>query len=69
MIINIIVLKINVAQPFWVQFLVIKNKFTMTKLSIMTSYISFMINGWNVPHVVCNDFRAISHFYPLWMEY
>ncbi len=45
MIINIIVLKINVAQPFWVQFLVIKNKFTMTKLSIMTSYISFMING------------------------
>ncbi len=42
--------------------IIIKNNYTMTKLSIMISYMSFMINGWNVPHFVCNDFRAINHF-------
>jgi len=33
----------------------------------MISHMSFMIDGWNVPHHVLNDyvdndFRAISHF-------
>jgi hypothetical protein len=44
----------------------------MTKLSQMTSHMSFMTNGWNVPHhvlndyclkqFVCNDFKAIILF-------
>ncbi len=45
MIINIIVKKKNVAQVFWVQFVVIKNNYTMTKLSLMISHKSFMTNG------------------------
>jgi len=78
-IINIIVLKKNVAQVFWVQFVVIKNNYTMIKLSLMISHKSFMTNGWNVPHHVLNnycpkefiriDFRDNSHFYHLWLEY
>jgi len=42
----------------------------MTKLSLMISHMSFITNGWNVPHRVLNDyvdndFRAISHFFAL----
>jgi hypothetical protein len=44
----------------------------MIKLLLMISHMSFMINGWNVPHHVLNDYcpkelvhnnyRAIKHF-------
>jgi hypothetical protein len=45
----------------------------------MTSYMSFMTNGWNMPHhvlsdyyskqLVYNDFNVTSHSCPLWPEY
>jgi hypothetical protein len=51
----------------------------MFKLSLMTSHMSFMINGWYLPHdvlndycfkqFVCNDFRAIGHFCFLSLKY
>jgi len=28
----------------------------MSKLSLMISYMSFMTNGWNMPHHVLNDY-------------
>ncbi len=72
MIINIIIKKMNVAQVFWVQFLVIKDNYSMTNLSLMISNMSFVTNEWNVSHhvvnnycskkLVHNDFKAINHF-------
>jgi hypothetical protein len=44
MIINIIIKKMNVAQVFWVQFLVIKDNYSMTNLSLMISNMSFVTN-------------------------
>jgi hypothetical protein len=51
----------------------------MIKLWLMISHMSFMINEWNVPHhvlndyycqwLVHNDFKAMNHFSFLWPEY
>ncbi len=56
-----------------------KNNYTMIKLWLMISHMSFMINEWNVPHhvlndyycqwLVHNDFKAMNHFSFLWPEY
>jgi hypothetical protein len=45
MTINIIVKEKNVAQVLGVQFIVIKNNYTMIKLSLMIAHMSFMTNG------------------------
>jgi len=37
-------------QVFWVQFVIIKKNYTMTKLSLIISNMFFMTNGWNLPH-------------------
>jgi hypothetical protein len=36
--------------------IIIKNNYTMTKLWLIISHISFMPNEWNVPHHVLNDY-------------
>ncbi len=45
---------------FWVQFVIIKNNFTIIKLSQMISHMSFMTNGWNVPHHVLNNLFVMT---------
>jgi len=51
------------------------NNKLMTKLSLMISHMSFMTNGWYLPHHVLNDyclkwfvrndFKVMNHFSPL----
>jgi hypothetical protein len=49
MIINFIVTKKMLPKFFGtIQFVVIKNNHTMIKLSLMTSHMSIVTNGWNV---------------------